>query len=110
MDDNETRRILICTQRNAILSSLTTIWPGKIDGAALFRSMLDSYPNYCRTCFVKDLYYLEAKGYVERHHPHPQSRLSGPDVRVEWSEAKWRVTPAGNEVANAIIRDPALEV
>lgn len=100
------RAFIIRENRNALLSSLLATFPGSISGETLFRSMLGAFPAYTRTFAVRDLYYLEGKGYVVRKHP-----LTGrKDPECEWKEARWVLTPAGNEVANKLIHDPALEV
>jgi len=102
----EERKLMICEQRNTLLSNLLTIYPGSLAGDKLFRVLLGSFPDYSRLNCFKDLSYLEQKGYCIRKHP-----LTGkPAPGCEWKEAKWSLTAQGNEVANKLIDDPALEV
>jgi hypothetical protein len=100
------RTYIIRTNRVGMLNSLLTIYPGSLDGQALFRSMLGAFPDYTRNLCVKDLYYLESKGYVVRKNP-----LTGKvDTETHWGEARWALTAAGNEVANRLSHDEALEL
>lgn len=105
MSDERAR--VIREQRNALLSNLGNVWPRSLEGESLFRIMLGWYPEYSRTFCFRDLYYLEEKKYVVR---------KGADGRVDekrltdWKAARWCLTAAGNEVANRLIDDPALEV
>ena len=101
------RAFVICQNRNAILSTLLAVYPGSLQGEVLFRSMLGAWPTYTRLFAARDLSYLEDKGYALRKH-----RLSGRPTTSEtpWSEALWQLTARGNEVANQLTHDPALEV
>lgn len=105
--DDQARAFVIRENRNALLSSLLATYPGSIAGETLFRAMLGAFPSYTRTFCVRDLYYLEGKGYVSRKHP-LTGRPCG--IEVDWKEARWVLTSAGNEVANRLVHDPALEV
>ncbi len=105
MSDTE-RAFAIKQQRNMIMSSLLTVYPGSIDGETIYRSMIGAFPEYSRVVCVKDLYYLESKGYVIRKNP-----LTGKqDDRAEWLTARWALTAEGNEVGNDVVVDPALEI
>jgi len=105
MSDREERAELIREQRNALMSTLCACYPGAFEGEKLFRVMLGIFPDYTRSFAVKDLFYLEAKGYVQR-----LNRLGQVDKTQSWSTARWRLTATGNEVANRLVEDPALEV
>ncbi len=106
MSDKTKRAFFIRELRNSIMSSLLTAFPGSIAGETIYLAMLGAFPGYDRTLCVKDLFYLEQKGYVKRKHP-----LTGkPDQGCEWSKAKWSLTAAGNEVANCLVSDSAFEV
>jgi len=105
MSDERAR--LIREQRNSLLSNLQTIYPGSLAGEDMFRVMLGWFPDYTRTFCFRDLYYLEEKGYVVRKGP--DGRIDA-KKRTDWKEARWTLTAAGNEVANNLIDDPALEV
>ena len=99
------RAFIICQQRNSLLSSLCIVSPGSVRGEDLFLSMLRAFPDYTRTLCVKDLFYLEEKGYVVRKNPLTRK----PDTTAEWGTALWSLTASGNEIANDLIDDPALE-
>lgn len=103
---DEARKFLIRGQRNCILSNLCVIYPGSIAGEQLYMVMIGSFPEYNRLNCVKDLTYLEQKGYVLRKHPLTGKAAPG----CEWKEAMWCLTARGNEVANDLVDDPALEV
>ncbi len=99
------RRLAIIENRNMILSRLAAIYPGSIAGDSLFRVMVGLFPDYTRSIMVKDLYYLEEKRYVQR-----RAKGSRHDATESWRDASWALTAAGNEVANRLVEDPALEV
>lgn len=105
MSDAADRRLMIIENRNSILSRLGAVYPGSISGETLYRVLLGMFPDYDRRCMVKDLYYLQEKGYVRR-----REKGSRKDRDEAWHEAYWALTAAGNEVANRLIEDPALEV
>ena len=98
--------MLIREQRNLLLSNLSACWPGSLAGEPLYRVMLGVFPAYPKMHCIKDLFYLEAKGYVVRKSP--RTGKVAPDC--EWKGAMWAVTPAGNEVAERLIDDPAFAV
>jgi len=99
------RALLIRIHRNAILDTLAKAGPGRLQGKMLYRLMVSWFPIYDRTCFARDLLYLENKGYVER-----RDRLGRINARAEWGDAAWSLTAAGDEIANHLQQDPALEV
>jgi hypothetical protein len=103
---NEERTQLIRQQRNLLLSNLSTCWPGGINGEQLYRVMLGLFPDYDKRSCVKDLYYLEAKRYAQRKNP----KTGKVSDTCDWKEAMWYVTPQGNEVANSLVVDPAIEL
>lgn len=105
MSDAGDRRMAIIENRNTILSRLAAIYPGSIEGERLYRVMVGLFPDYDRSCMVKDLYYLEEKAYVRR-----RRKGTHGDPDEVWREAHWSLTAAGNEVANRLVEDPALEV
>ena len=103
---DEKRVLIIKTDRNMVLSRLLACSPGSFEGAALYRVMLALNPEYTKTFCVRDLYYLERRGLIERLSP-----ISGRVApECEWKEARWRVTPRGDEVANHLVNDPALDI
>jgi len=102
---DDVRVLLIRECRNLLLDTLRAVYPGNLSGEKLYRILLGSFPEYTRIFAVKDLYYLEQKGYVQRR------GLTGKvDRATDWRSARWSLTAAGNEVANDLIEDPALEV
>lgn len=103
---DEKRVLIIKTDRNLILSRLLACSPGSLAGEQLYRVMVALSPEYTKTFCVRDLYYLERRGLVERMSPHT-GRVDG---SIDWKEARWRVTPRGDEVANHLVADPALDI
>ena len=105
MSEQVERTEMIREQRNALLSMLCACYPGAFEGIKLFRVMLGIFPQYTRTFAFKDLFYLEEKGYVVR-----KNRFGRIDTSQQWTTARWALTARGNEVANRLTEDPALEV
>lgn len=103
---NEERAIMIREQRAMLLSNLSACFPGSLAGEQLYRVMLGLFPAYPKQSCIRDLFYLEQKGYCVRKHPRTGKASPG----CEWKEAMWAVTPLGNEVAEHLVNDPAMEV
>lgn len=103
---SEERRTAIIEQRNSLLSRLNACYPGSLRGDQLYRILLALFPDYTKTNCIKDLYYLEEKGYIERR-SHVAGRISR---ETAWGAAYWKLTTRGNEIANEILQDPALEI
>jgi hypothetical protein len=104
--DNEERAFMIREARNLILSNLCTVYPSGLAGESVYMVMLGTFPDYTRITCLKDLSYLEEKSYIVRRHP-----LTGKTNKtIDWKGARWFLTAAGNEVANHLKDDPALEV
>jgi len=102
---NEARALLIRECRNLLLDTLRAVYPGSLTGRSLYRIILGSFPEYSETYALRDLYYLEEKGYIIR-----KGELGRVDPATEWKKATWSLTAKGNEKANDLINDPALEV
>ena len=71
----------------------------------MLRSLLAIFPQLEWEDFRKDLAYLHEKGYV-RQVNWPDEGAEG----VSWRQRWFRLTPAGVEVADHCVADPALEV
>lgn len=102
----EAFRELIIEQRNLLLSNMATFYPNARSGKSYYLAEMGAFPEYTHRQCLRDLAYLEAKGYVERRGP----RSRKPEEGAGWSEAYWVLTPAGFEVAQRIMQDPALEI
>jgi len=92
--------------RNSLLSRLLACYPGSLEGELLFRVQLGINPEYTRRNCIRDLYYMEQKQYVVRLSP--STGRPAPDT--DWKTARWRLMPVGNEIANRLIHDPAMEL
>lgn len=100
------RNSQIKRDRRNILATLNTVYAGSMNGEELFLILLDANPNYERRFLAKDLHYLSEKEYLKCKGAH------GVDVvglRVD-KDHLYYLTYKGNEVAEAIVSDPALEI
>jgi hypothetical protein len=104
--DSEDRRFAIKMQRNAMLSLLNASYPGWTKTLVLFHVMVDTFNDYCRPYFARDLRYLQDKGYIQRRHQMTKRDHPG----VENDACEWSLTAKGNDKANDLIDDPALDL
>lgn len=103
---SEKRAMVIRLERNSLLSRLLACSPGSLKGEVLFRVLIGIHPDLTRAHFHRDLNYLEGKHLVDRLSP-----VSGkPSCEYGFDESFWRLSPEGDEVANRLVRDPALEL
>ncbi|MFQ6048273.1 MAG: hypothetical protein ACE5K7_02790 [Phycisphaerae bacterium] len=92
--------------RNEILVVLKMVYPAGLQAGAMLRSLLAIFPQLEWEDFRKDLVYLCEKGYVRQvDFPDAEAGRTGP-----WRRRWFRLTPAGVEVADHCVADPALEV
>ncbi len=93
----DARALKIMQDRRELLSALNLVYPGGFTLESLIHALLhiDPDPENVR----RDLAYLVAKDYVLCTNP------------KSWPESKryYRLTPEGNERANRIIHDPAID-
>ena len=99
-------REMIVEQRNLLLSNLALFYPSARAGESYFMMMPTAFPEYTRRYCLRDLAYLEAKGYLEKLGPRGEKCPLG----TPWNEARWKLTASGFEIAQRILEDPALEV
>ena len=102
MDETDARAAMIKATRREILNVLNIMY-----GIGPF-----GFPSICQAllhlqlpderCVQRDLTYLADKKYVEWVNP-------GKRGFVPWKDRFFRLTATGNEMANAISSDPALE-
>jgi hypothetical protein len=91
--------------RNEILVALKVLYPAALQAEQLARSLLVLFPTLEFDHFKRDIHYLCEKGYVERV-------LAGSEHDnglAPWRRRWFRLTPAGMELADRCIKDPALE-
>lgn len=99
------RNSRIKRDRRTLLGALNTVYPGSIPGEELFRIVLGVNPEYARTFLVRDMYYLNGKGYVGF------KGLHGIDAnRITVADCAFFLTPVGTDVANQMVTDPTLDV
>lgn len=99
------RNSQIKRDRRKILALLRTIFPGWMRGEELYLHVLDSNPLYDRVLCVKDLTYLNLKGYIRFRGEH---NLDARTVSVK--QCEFSLTATGSEVAEEILADPALDI
>lgn len=92
--------------RNEILVVLKMLYPSALQAEVVLRSLLAIFPQLEWEDFRKDLSYLGEKGYIKQ--------VDWPDEEevheVPWRRRWFRLTPAGVEVADHCVADPALEI
>lgn len=99
------RSAQIMRDRRAILATLGMIYPRWMVGEELYHIILDGNPEYDRRTLVKDMNYLNEKGYAAF------KGNAGIDVHsISVKNCMFKLTADGTDVANEIVRDPTLEV
>jgi hypothetical protein len=90
--------------RYETLVALKMIYPAALQADQILRSLLSLFPTLEWECFRRDLIYLAEKNYVQR-----VVAQSEPDARLTpWRKRWFRLTARGVELAEDLIRDPAL--
>lgn len=105
MASADTRSSQIKRDRRAILRTLKMIYPGWMPGDELFRLILDSNPEYTRTLLVKDMTYFEEKKYIAFK---GDSGIEAMSINVK--HCLFKITAAGSDVADQLVKDPTLDV
>jgi len=104
MPTNE-RNSRIKRDRRTLIGALNMVWPGSLPGEELFMIVLAVNPEYTRTFLVRDMTYLNAKGYAGF------KGLHGIDaMRITVADCAFFLTAAGTDVANQMVIDPTLDV
>lgn len=93
--------------RNEILIALKVLYPGALQADPLLRSLLMLFPHVEFDSFRRDLAYLIEKGYIERIIPVGEREVEG--LATQWRKRWFKLTPAGLEIADRCIHDPALD-
>jgi hypothetical protein len=101
-DEKQIKRI-----RNEVLVALRVLYPGAMQADPLLRSLLMLFPEVEFHHFRRDLAYLIEKGYVERIVPDADHRIEA--AATPWRRRWFKLTPAGLEIADRCVRDPALD-
>ena len=91
--------------RRSLLGALRTVYPGWMEGEELYLLIVDVNPEYDRRICVKDLFYLNEKGYLRF------KGNAGIDVHtISVKNCLFQLTAKGTEVADRLVDDPTLEV
>jgi hypothetical protein len=93
--------------RNEILVALKVLYPGALQADPLLRSLLMLFPEVEFDYFRRDLAYLMEKGYIERVIPDADRQMEG--SATQWRRRWFKLTPAGLEIADRCVHDPALD-
>lgn len=93
--------------RNEILVALKVLYPGAMQADPLLRSLLMLFPELEFDHFRRDLAYLVEKKYIERVIPGVDREAGGNGA--PWRRRWFKLTPAGLEIADRCIHDPALD-
>ncbi len=92
--------------RREILVALKMLYPAALQADQLLRSLLAVFPTLEWDDFRKDLAYLTEKGYLAR-----VTTVTERDARfTAWRKRWFRLPPAGVEIADHCVDDPALDV
>jgi len=105
MDDRQRAR-QIKRVRNEILVGLKMLYPAAMQAEQLLRSLLGLFPDLEWDDFRRDLAYLSEKGYLRRI----VADREEDEKTTPWRKRWFRLTPAGVELADHCIEDPALDV
>jgi hypothetical protein len=95
--------ISIRTQRRILMQSLNILFPRKALIQTLWNNAVYVEPTYERELFIKDIFYLEKKGYVEITCNPMQTPRSLNDKYIV-------LTAEGKEIAEQTMMDPALKI
>ena len=91
--------------RRTVLATLRTIYPRWMAGEELYLIVLDCNPEYDRRLLVKDLTYLNEKGYVAWKGAENIDRRT-----ISVKDCVFRLTAPGTDIANGLVEDPTLEI
>jgi len=95
--------LAIRTQRRILMQSLNSSFPAKTFIKSLFRNAIYVEPTYEKSMFIKDVFYLEKKGYVE----------ISENCLTEGGPLFDRfilLTASGKEIAEQTMIDPAMKI
>lgn len=105
MASADLRSSQIKRDRRQIIRTLKMIYAGWMHGDELFRIVLDVNPEYSRNLMVKDMNYLCEKGYVAFRGD------SGIEAHaISAVHCEFKLTAAGCDVADRMVKDPTLDV
>jgi hypothetical protein len=90
--------------RNEVLVALKMLYPAALQAEQLLRSLLSVFPCLEWDQFRRDLAYLCEKGYLQRVVADSEADARATPWRRRW----FRLTTAGMDVADDILKDPAL--
>lgn len=91
--------------RRTLLGGLRYVYPKWMEGEELYLLVVDVNPEYKRNLCVRDLFYLNEKGYLRF------KGNAGIDVQhISVADCVFQLTAKGTEVADRLVDDPTLEV
>ena len=91
--------------RNEVLVALKMLYPAALQAEQLLRSLLSLFPELEWDQFRRDLAYLCEKGYLQR----VVSDSETDERTTPWRKRWFRLTSTGMEVADHVVKDPALD-
>ena len=94
--------------RNEVLVALKMLYPAPLQAEQLFRSLLYVFPTLEWETFRRDLFYLCEKGYIVRVISAEEKDIAATQ-QAPWRRRWFRVTSSGLEVADHLVRDPAMD-
>lgn len=91
--------------RRTLIGAMRSVFPGWMEGEELYLLVVDVNPEYDRRICVKDLFYLNEKGYVRF------KGNAGIDVQnISVKHCVFQLTAKGTEVADQLIDEPTLDI
>lgn len=91
--------------RGEVLVALKMLYPAALRADQLLRSLLSLFPHMEWDHFRRDLAYLCEKGYLAR----VVSDSESDEKMTPWRQRWFRLTTTGVELADHLIKDPALD-
>jgi hypothetical protein len=95
--------ILIRQRRRIVMQALNSFFPTRVYAGTVWRVVIGIDPDYEKSLFIKDVFYLQKKGYVEL--------VINPLTNSGKFEEKFvLLTAEGKEIAEQTMIDPALKI
>jgi hypothetical protein len=95
--------VAIRTQRRILMQRLNAAFPARMFVKTLWQHAVYVEPTYEKSMFVKDVFYLQKKGYIEIH---TNCLNEGCDLLDRFI----MLTAEGKEIAEQTMTDPAMKI
>lgn len=99
------RALRITEDLKNIIEALNTRYPNFISGDTLYRCLLAVSTDYTKTRMIRDMTYLNGKGYVMFKGRHGVEAMT-----ISVNDCAFALSPQGWELANRLADDPTLDL